>query len=58
MQQLRCEIIDIIPWIGALDLLRDLFTRSATRASLVENTFSRVAMPDNKNTGVSATWMM
>jgi hypothetical protein len=30
-------------------------TRSATRPSRVENTFRRVAMPDNKKTGVSAT---
>ena len=32
-------------------------TRSATRASRVENTFSRVAMPDSRKMGVSATWM-
>ena len=30
-------------------------TRSATRARRVENTFKRVAMPDNRKTGVSAT---
>src|SRR5205823_4374349 len=32
-------------------------TRSATRASRVENTFSKVAIPDSKKIGVSATWM-
>jgi hypothetical protein len=33
-------------------------TRSATRASRVENTLRTVAMPDSKKTGVSATWMI
>src|SRR5258708_8847583 len=33
-------------------------TRSATRASRVANTLSRVAMPESRKIGVSATWMI
>jgi hypothetical protein len=32
-------------------------TRSATRASRVANTLSRVAMPESRKIGVRATWM-
>jgi hypothetical protein len=33
-------------------------TWSATRASRAEKTLSNAAMPDNRNIGASATWMM